>query len=759
MGWRGTLRAIQAAERRNEREAQRRQRELQKRANEQAKLSVIEQARLEVESYENQLELLLSIHKDQGEVWDWQSISNQPPPSEPTRTDHHASQVQAKIAAYKPGFFEKLFGTARKKEEALALELHIAAETDEGDFQNAWAQYQRDLVQCDDERRLAVAVLDGDRDAYARVLKDMSPFGELSELGSSLTFGVHTPKLIEVSATVKGQQTIPAEIKALTASGKVSIKPMPKGRFQEVYQDYVSSCVLRVARELFALLPIDSAIVTAIADVFDSATGQTTEQSILSVAITRSVVSRLNFARLNPSDAIQQLPHRGDFAASRRTGAFLPIVPLVPEELRPPPVAPSVRCPEPIPPPVIRPAKAVRTPVVPCFEAVRAPAIHNRENVPPPVVNPIAVKWSDAVRRNQISFGFLKLTVNELVSLLGYLPVETFNLARSKGVATAAEQWGYCVEPDPRYGGGSYWGTRELGLFQPPSGIMVPPSETFLGASALLQLCLLVAAADGTVDRDELDQFRRFIDAQFHFNPDENQRLTVLETLLAQNAGTAKATLARAAAKIPPDKQMSVGQFLVDVAAADGVISPQEHKALVRIFEAIGLRVDNLESLIKSSAAQDETIIQAKAEPAFSAPIPQKRVFQLDMKRVESISQETKEVIGILAKAMLEDDEQIPAIELPPLERPVSSTSPVTSTIEACRFAGLEPKYRAVAERLFTKDQWSRAEAAALAQKHQLMLLPVFDALNEWADETFGDFLLEGEDPIVVQRSLLISQE
>jgi hypothetical protein len=48
MGYKGTLRAIEAAKRRQERESERR-------AREQAKLSAIEQARLEVEGYERHL--------------------------------------------------------------------------------------------------------------------------------------------------------------------------------------------------------------------------------------------------------------------------------------------------------------------------------------------------------------------------------------------------------------------------------------------------------------------------------------------------------------------------------------------------------------------------------------------------------------------------------------------------------------------------------------------------------------------------------
>jgi hypothetical protein len=85
MGWKSTLRAMEAAQRRQQRESQRRQRELEQRAKEQAKLSEIEKARLEVEACENRLEGLLSIHKEQSEVLDWEEFAASLPPPDPQR--------------------------------------------------------------------------------------------------------------------------------------------------------------------------------------------------------------------------------------------------------------------------------------------------------------------------------------------------------------------------------------------------------------------------------------------------------------------------------------------------------------------------------------------------------------------------------------------------------------------------------------------------------------------------------------------------
>ncbi len=745
MGWRSALRTIEAAERRAQRDAQRRYKELQRRAKEHAKLSALEQARLEVETYENRLEVLLSIHKEQGSEWNWQQILNAPPPVEPVRSNRHEGEVEARRAAYKPGFFDKLFGKAKKQEATFEVELHMAKDGDEREFQAAWTQYQRDLAECEDERRLAAAVLSGDHDAYVRVLRELSPFAELSELGSSLNFRIHTPQLLEALVKVSGEQAIPLEVKSLTSSGKVSSKAMPKGRFHEIYQDYVCGCVLRMGREVFALLPVELAIVTALADLFDSRTGRTAEQPILSVALPRGVMKKLNFNLLDPSDAMENFLHRGDFKASRKAGAFVPITPLAPADLE-------------TPPPMGAPVTAT-------------PSIMTQAAAPS--VNPFPAKWAEALRRNDIQFGFLRLTANELAELLGKAAHDNFTLPESKALARAVEGFGYCLEPDPRHGAGNFWGNREVGIFQPPSGTIQEPSANFLGASALLQLCLLVAAADGTVDRDELDQFRKFIESHFCFTPDEHQRLVVLEALLARNATSAKVTLGRTAKRVPQEKHIVIAQFLVDVAAADGVISPKEHKALTRIFEALGLNTDTLDTLIRNlAAAGGEVVIQsaeaAKPGEAILPPTPtaQPGRLKLDMARVAAISAETHEVIGLLAKAMADengDGEQSAPPRTEPVATPtVAEVAPRPSVgadavIPPARLESLDAKFRPIVQRLAAHDDWSRAEFDALAREYQLMPLSVFDSINEWADQQLGDFLLEGEDSITVHRPLLNS--
>jgi hypothetical protein len=165
-------------------------------------------------------------------------------------------------------------------------------------------------------------------------LTECSSLSEISDLGSSIRFKVHSADLLECILKVNGHHAIPSETKAITSNGKVSVKAMPKARFHEIYQDYVCGCVLRVAREAFALLPVETVLVTALVDALDSRTGESIEQPVLSVAMPRAVIERLEFDRLDPSDAMDNFIHRADVRMSRKDGAFKAITPLSPSDIK-----------------------------------------------------------------------------------------------------------------------------------------------------------------------------------------------------------------------------------------------------------------------------------------------------------------------------------------------------------------------------------------------------------------------------------------
>jgi hypothetical protein len=91
--------------------------------------------------------------------------------------------------------------------------------------------------------------------------------------------------------------------------------------------------MLRVAREVFAMLPVETLLITALADLLNWRTGHIEEQPVLSAAIPRTDVKWLNFEQLDSSKALEAFRYRGDLETSRKSSGFQPITPLTPADI------------------------------------------------------------------------------------------------------------------------------------------------------------------------------------------------------------------------------------------------------------------------------------------------------------------------------------------------------------------------------------------------------------------------------------------
>lgn len=270
-----------------------------------------EWAEYEVQLFENKCEMLKSIHKECDDPVDWTEILNSQPPYQPGEPGLKEKKALEEYNAYKPGFFEKLFKKDEQKQKKLSEQIEKAKKKDEQDYRE-W----KELV------HLAEKVLNGDIDAYFSVLEEMDPLGDLSEFGSGFEFSTDDPSYMEVEFDVHSDQTIPKEEKKLTKTGKLSTKQMTKTKYYELQQDYVCSCTLRIARDLFALLPLKTVLIHAYDEQLDTTTGHMKKAVILSIKIEREILNSLNFDLIDCSDAMTNFPHHMKFL---KTKGFVPV--------------------------------------------------------------------------------------------------------------------------------------------------------------------------------------------------------------------------------------------------------------------------------------------------------------------------------------------------------------------------------------------------------------------------------------------------
>ncbi len=329
MTWKGTLRSIQAAQRRAERDARKRQRELEKQQKQLERMQELERAEFEVQVYENYLDVLLSIHKECGNEWDWELIRDTEPPDSPTKSNSLELAAQAELENYKPGTLDKLMKRVESKREQLTAAVAEAKKADEKEYQDALAEYNQELSDWEKLTGIARKILADDPEAHLDAIQEIDPFSEINQIGSSVDFQ-SDGNLIEATLHVNGEEIIPSESKSLLKSGKLTVKKMTKSNFYELYQDYVCGAVLRVARELFALLPVEMVIVTATGTLLNTQTGHMEEQPILSVAMPKKTIEQLNFDMIDPSDSMANFVHRMKFM---KTKGFSQVARISPEEL------------------------------------------------------------------------------------------------------------------------------------------------------------------------------------------------------------------------------------------------------------------------------------------------------------------------------------------------------------------------------------------------------------------------------------------
>ena len=176
----------------------------------------------------------------------------------------------------------------------------------------------RDSIQVIDWRRILISssgeyheyyksraekILNGDIDTYYEVLSDLNPFDRLIQYGSDFECGTDDPRMLAVHFNVNSYQVLREALS------------LPVEQYNDLLQDYVCGCAIRIARDIFALLPLRSVLINAIDNGED----------ILSVKFKKRSFETLNFSRIDASDTVEQFEYRMNFNLH---DGFKPIIPI-----------------------------------------------------------------------------------------------------------------------------------------------------------------------------------------------------------------------------------------------------------------------------------------------------------------------------------------------------------------------------------------------------------------------------------------------
>lgn len=337
MSFKGFVRSVERAAREQERARKRAEREQMRRAREQMRAYEAAQKEAEalhgaklVAAHEAFVTRLMTVHARGSQAWNWQAIAQTPPPAAPHFTEHHERHAQAALEAYKPSVKARLLGSIEEDRQRLAAAVTHAKHQDQVAYQQAIIQHQADLRQWQWRVDLAHGILSGNVDAYRAAVEVLFPIATIPEL-SDFSLGEVETEFLEVTMVVQAEDDIvPHDYPSLTKTGKLSWKQYAKTKYRALVRSHVSSCVLRIAWEMLALLPVNTVYVHVSMGVFDPATGHVEDAVVMSVEVPRNRLLAMNPHRLEPVAAVDSLRHAVKFTA--RNG-FHPVDSLSPYNL------------------------------------------------------------------------------------------------------------------------------------------------------------------------------------------------------------------------------------------------------------------------------------------------------------------------------------------------------------------------------------------------------------------------------------------
>lgn len=231
----------------------------------------------------------------------------------------------ATAAAAKPAVNEELIAASKAKIEEFAAGIDaLKSVHKQSDGYIDWEAIANGAVsgKLKELQPFAQSVIAGDIDAYFKVIAEVGPFDDLLEYGSGFEVGTDDPNLLEIEFQVKSDDIIPTQYPDMKANGEIVMKDFTKSAYYELVQDYVSSTMLRVARDTFALLPVKQVIIHAVDKVLNPATGNDEEVTIASVKIKRDALATLNFERIDPSDCLESFESNVKF---KKTTGYAPV--------------------------------------------------------------------------------------------------------------------------------------------------------------------------------------------------------------------------------------------------------------------------------------------------------------------------------------------------------------------------------------------------------------------------------------------------
>ncbi len=244
---------------------------------------------------------------------------------EPPYLHTYENEAKYKYLDYKPSIFAKILKLQEKKKNHLYHEIAQSATKDEKIHDEKLIIFKNENEKWKNKQIIAQGIINKNPTLYKKILQELDPFNELEKFCSEIQVSVHDNKDLSVKMIISGDDIVPQEKYSLRESGTLLAKKMPKTELNLLYQKYVCSCMLRIAAEIFNVLPIERLFINSNCNSLNPATGYIEEQTVLLCLIPRKTIENINLSKIESVAVMKNFIHRMNF---KKITGFEPIMPL-----------------------------------------------------------------------------------------------------------------------------------------------------------------------------------------------------------------------------------------------------------------------------------------------------------------------------------------------------------------------------------------------------------------------------------------------
>lgn len=282
-----------------------------------------EQSLNKLKRFNGYIDQLISLHMESVDVIDWYYFAFSDPPVRPIRKNIYEQAAKTAAKSYRPTIFDRLFLRSDKKRRKLEKEINISKQLDEKEYQKKLKKFQIENAEWKLNNPKAQRVLNKDKEVCLQVLIDANLCKKLDNFISNLQFYHIDSQLLEVSADLNGYSCVPTIQKKLK-SGRLSESNMTKRTYHMLRRDFTCSCTLRLAKEIYALVPYDNVLIHARDKIADKS-GNFQTETVLSIKIQKQALMGLKLNTHKPSKLIKSFPHNIKFSRMRGLKPVSPI--------------------------------------------------------------------------------------------------------------------------------------------------------------------------------------------------------------------------------------------------------------------------------------------------------------------------------------------------------------------------------------------------------------------------------------------------